>query len=288
MNKRKINSFTQGFTLIELLVVTAILGILAALILPAVDGAFAHAASAQSMSNLKQFGTAYMSFAADNGGRLPPSACAMTNPSDFGATAYKKGWDYWLLPYLGHSFDGDLTDDNRPAAENYFMHKRDKNTGTAGYRRTYAANMLGATPIVSKYTTTEWPRLLQIKQPTKLILLSEYPYSSGVIGKASGASLSPAVQISGTLNTDGSKKRDLNPGGLYNYLFVDGHIESLKLEATYRAKDTGYRISYNGGPTPGVGTGTDDLWRNVESGGGANGASGETAPFQCFFCTRPW
>ncbi len=148
--------------------------------------------------------------------------------------------------------------------------------------------MLGITPVVSKYTTTQWGVTLNVKQPSKLILLTEYPYSSAVIGNATGASVSPCVQISGTLNGDGSAKRDLNPGGVYNYLFVDGHTESLRLSDTYRAKDTGYRTSYNGGPVPPVGTGADDLWRNVDPGGGANGAAGESAQFGCFFCTRPW
>lgn len=273
----------QAFTLVEMLVVSAVIGVLAALMLPAVDSALAHAASVQSINNLKQFGAAYMSYAAENDGLLPPAACAISNPSGFGATAYKKGWDYWLLPYLGHPFEGDLTDANRPAAENLFLHKRDKNTGTSGFRRTYAANMLGVTPVVSKFTTTQCGRLLNVKQPSKLILLSEFPYSSGVIGKSSGAFISPCVQISGTKD-----KRNLNPGSAYNYLFVDGHIESLKVEQTYRAKDDGYRTSYNGGPVPPLGTGTDDLWRNLDLGGGANGADGESPKFGCYFCTQPW
>jgi prepilin-type N-terminal cleavage/methylation domain-containing protein/prepilin-type processing-associated H-X9-DG protein len=277
-------TLSRAFTLVETLVVLAIIAILAALIIPAVDSAFAHAASTQSISNLKQFSLAYTSFSDDNGGRLPPASCAVSNPSDFGEKAYKKSWDFWLLPYLGYNIDGDLTDSNRPKAENVFMHKRDKNTASSvGSRRTYGVNMLGITPVVSRYTSTEWARLSQVRQPSRLILLTECPYASGVIGKYSYAAISPCVQIS---NTEG--KRDLNPGGVYNYLFVDGHVESLKLEETYRSKDAGYRISYNGGPVPGVGTGNEDLWRNIDPGGGANGASGETAPFSCRFCTNPW
>ncbi|HEX5220118.1 MAG TPA: prepilin-type N-terminal cleavage/methylation domain-containing protein [Verrucomicrobiae bacterium] len=60
-----------GFTLIELLVVMAIIGILAALLLPAVNRGKLRAHQAVCTGNLKQIGVGYQSFAHDHNGRYP-------------------------------------------------------------------------------------------------------------------------------------------------------------------------------------------------------------------------
>lgn len=69
-----------GFTLVELLVVVAILGILAALLLPAVSGAKAKAHRVQCVSNLHQQGLALQNFVGEN--HAYPSGYGATN--DFG------------------------------------------------------------------------------------------------------------------------------------------------------------------------------------------------------------
>jgi len=61
----------RAFTLIELLVVIAIIAILAALLLPALVAAKARAKQVQCVSNLRQAGIAFHSFAHAHGGKFP-------------------------------------------------------------------------------------------------------------------------------------------------------------------------------------------------------------------------
>ncbi len=85
-----------GFTLVELLVVTAIISVLAAMLLPVLEQSLHNARSVQCRANQKQLGVGMMMYADDNQGRwIPPRL-----PSPY--------WTYWsqlLQPYLGKGTD---------------------------------------------------------------------------------------------------------------------------------------------------------------------------------------
>ncbi len=84
----------NGFTLIELLVVVAIIAVLVAILLPALNAAHESAKSIVCLNNLRQIGQATFLYLGDNGDRFP---CEYDNPH----YRYSGRWKNRLAKYLG-------------------------------------------------------------------------------------------------------------------------------------------------------------------------------------------
>jgi len=84
MNKnRQKTTFSIAFTLVELLVVISIIGLLAGLAVPAINGGLKSAKAGACLSNLHQIGVATLAYAADNSFKLPDAG---SGTSDMWAT----------------------------------------------------------------------------------------------------------------------------------------------------------------------------------------------------------
>src|SRR5207302_323816 len=93
----------QGFSLVELLVIVAIIAILIALLIPAVQRARASAANTQCANNMKQIGLALQQHH-DQYGYFPWSdpytaKSKVLDEPDGDLPPY--GWMYHILPYIG-------------------------------------------------------------------------------------------------------------------------------------------------------------------------------------------
>ena len=104
MKNLRIGRSERGFTLIEFLVVTAIIVVLIALLLPAVQQVREAARRTQCRNNLKQIGLALHSYH-DTHSVFPPGWIAVDNsqrPSAFGGTS-GVGWAVHILPFVEQS-----------------------------------------------------------------------------------------------------------------------------------------------------------------------------------------
>ncbi len=91
----------RGFTLVELLVVIAIIGVLLALLLPAVQSAREAARRTQCASNFRQVGLAILQYCDSHGGRWPEST-HMAEPDPVTHQSIR-AWIAALGPYMEHS-----------------------------------------------------------------------------------------------------------------------------------------------------------------------------------------
>jgi prepilin-type N-terminal cleavage/methylation domain-containing protein len=109
---------SRAFTLVELLVVISIIGVLVALLLPAVQAAREAARRSQCSNNIKQLSLACLNHS-DAIGHLPSSGWgwAWTGDADLGFGREQPGsWMYNILPFMEQQAIHDMPKDGDPGA----------------------------------------------------------------------------------------------------------------------------------------------------------------------------
>lgn len=242
-----------GFTLIELLVVISILSILLAFLLPSLSTALQAAKSAQCLSNLRQIGTAGLSFTMEKGAYPPARLSKNRNGTkyvnNYGASEPRWQWffDMGVGPVIDPaSLPKPFTDANTTTMTNpYFMcpsltdpqYAHDIRNGAYGYNHLYLGNArTGSNGGYANYPVS----VSRIMMPSNTVMLADSRGGDLPHGKHSYTLDPPkfAPSVNGTKfgpngSTDGpyaqspAEARHRNQA---NAVFADGHADSKSLE----------------------------------------------------------
>ena len=217
---------TRGFTLIELLTVIAIIGILAAIIIPTVGKVRESARSAQCVSNQRQINMALQLYVEDNKGFLPAS----NRPKLQGETGSGSSvnWAKSLGPYLPQK--GSTTTANEHPIFS---------CGSAefnGRRGDLLSNTYTSSAVLLGLNSNGQPTEQAVRRALSTVDASRLSKIPVILeGKANGAFFStfPSTNWTTVLNEQGkatfaeTTRFDFRHGGRLNVAYMDGSVRGM-------------------------------------------------------------
>jgi general secretion pathway protein G len=232
------DSVNPGFTLIELLTVMAIIGILMAILVPAIGGVQKSARKAKSTSNLHNIGGALAAYTNDNNGLLPaPIFGDSTTPANVAGSSnpHQGTWlEEIVFPYLEGqiqaSADGTkITVLKWPEAltdPEYLMNNNDNIPESDADKRGYGMNIY---PYLADRSGTNPKRTQSFSTQRQKISLLPNLANNVVIATSDGTTVEPNPD--GTFPRSGNDEYPVGNPVRYNgmglYLFMDWSVQSL-------------------------------------------------------------
>ncbi|MDR1283873.1 MAG: DUF1559 domain-containing protein, partial [Opitutaceae bacterium] len=215
MKTRDITYSRDGFTLIELLTVIAIIGILAAIIIPAVGRVRESARAAQCTSNLRQIGNASQLWTLENRGYV----VNVFNYGDVGGANWRDSetWIGQLAPLAGYLKTGNFWAFTAATDVPVFMCPAlKKNLFGYGYNN-YALSWNGG-------GYTRWVRFDAVPTPSRTVFCTDNLNTAG------------DTQWRPFVREPWSSLKDVvvdfrHPGATANILWLDGHTTRVKADS---------------------------------------------------------